>query len=84
MALNQDMISVGTTITPVNSADVKSITLTNTHASNTIYLGNVYVTASTFGVRLTAGQSVTLTNLAGDLYAIASGAASVLSVLYSS
>jgi len=47
-------------------------------------LGNVYVTSTLFGARLTAGQSVTLNNVSGDLYAVASGASTVVSILYSS
>lgn len=82
MALNQKMQTLSTSIALI-IADAKSVTVTNTHASQTVYLGNSYVTSSSYGVRLTAGQSITLNSVGGDLYGLASGANTDIAVLYS-
>jgi hypothetical protein len=80
MGLYQAMVTLGTTPVLIG-ADRKSISMTNTHASNTVYLGNLNVTSSSYGVRLTAGSSITLNAVEGDLYAVASGGSTVLSIL---
>jgi hypothetical protein len=59
-----------------------SLTIQNTHATATIYLGTSAVTSSSFGVSLLAGTSITIDGLlpTETLYAITS-ATSSLSIL---
>lgn len=98
MAITQSIVTTGTTKTllnPVtttaapsflNGADYSwnSMTLVvqNVHATEAIYIGNVDVTTSDYGIKLAAGQSLSLDDLRPTeaVYAI-SAAASTLSVL---
>lgn len=71
---------------PVDKTQYSWTTMTlviqNVHATEAIYIGNVSVTTSAYGIKLAAGQSLSLDDLQPTeaIYAI-SAAASTLSVL---
>ena len=98
MAITQSIVTTGTTKTLLNpvtttappsflngarySWDNMTLIVQNVHATETSYIGNVDVTTSAYGIKLAAGQSLSLDDLKPleDIYAI-SAAASTLSVL---
>jgi hypothetical protein len=60
-----------------------TLSVTNTDASATVYIGGSGVTSSSYGIRLTAGSSTTISDLAPNmaLYAISSASSSNVAVL---
>ena len=98
MAITQAIVTTGTTRTLLNpvtttaapsflngrsySWNNMTLVIQNVHATEAIYIGNAGVTTSDYGIKLAAGQSLSLDDLKPleDIYAI-SAAASTLSVL---
>ena len=96
MAITQSIVTTGTTRTLLNAVTSYQVTpdktqyswttmtlvVQNVHATEAIYIGNVGVTTSAYGIKLAAGQSLSLDDLLPTeaVYAI-SAAASTLSVL---
>ena len=83
MSLSHNSITLSDTTQTLIYGDAKSITITNIHASAIVYLGTSYVTSSSYGVKLTPGQNVSINNLGGDLYGISSINGSIVSILVS-
>lgn len=98
MAITQAIVTTGTTRTLLNAVTAAlpqttsyntqyswtnmTLVVQNVHATEAIYIGNIDVTTSAYGIKLAAGQSLSLDDLRPTeaVYAI-SAAASTLSVL---
>ena len=98
MAITQTIVTTGTTRTLLNSVtsfvhpvspdktvyswNNMTLIVQNVHATEAIYIGNIGVTTSAYGIKLAAGQSLSLDDLLPTeaVYAI-SAATSTLSVL---
>lgn len=77
---NYGNVSIGTSAAVVAAAKGRSsIIIQNNHATQVLYLGDdssvTADAASTGGLKIVAGASVTLTGFKGAVYGIASGAA---------
>ena len=98
MALTQAVVTTGATKTLLNSVtsfahpvipdktvyswNATTLIMQNVHATEPIYIGNTRVTTSAYGVKLAAGQSLSLDDLQPtEAVYVISAAASTLSVL---
>lgn len=80
MAFVPSMIPVSSTTVSTILTPTKSAVLQNTNGSYTIYIGDSYVSTSNYAFKLAPGEKISLSDISGYLYGIASGSGVVLSM----
>lgn len=76
-------VSIGTTAALISAANSQIISriVQNAHATNVLYIGNSSSVTSANGLKIPAGSQLTLDKSYGDIYGIASGAATDVRLL---
>lgn len=81
MSVNHANISVPANTVTFVAANPGQLTVTNTSSTATVYFGDPYVTASSYGVALYPLSSVHIGTLDNNIYAFSTSAATI-SILY--